>query len=89
VKTSNFETVLYAHDINLHISRKKHKILEKIANHVLKKLISWIRANKLCIDYSKRSFMLINNHNNISFPITQYKKVGLKHLGVIIDDKLN
>ena len=29
VKASNFNTVLYAVDINLHISGKKHEILEK------------------------------------------------------------
>ena len=29
VKASNFNTVLYAHDVNLHISEKKHEILEK------------------------------------------------------------
>jgi len=28
-KASNFNTVLYADDINLHISGKRHEILEK------------------------------------------------------------
>ena len=37
LKASNFNTVLYADDINLHISRKKHKILEKSVDHGLKK----------------------------------------------------
>jgi len=40
VKASNFNTVLYANDINLHISGKKHEILEKTVNHELKKSIT-------------------------------------------------
>jgi len=94
VKASNFNTVLYADDINLHISGKNHEILEKTLNHELKKIDQWVRANKLCINYSKSNFMLINNCNNINFlvsinhhPIS--KQSSLKYLGVIFDDKLN
>jgi len=39
-KASNFNTVLYADDINLHISGKKHEILQKTVNHELKKSIT-------------------------------------------------
>ena len=46
-KASNINTVLYADDINLHISGKNHKILEKTVNHELKKIHNWVRANKL------------------------------------------
>jgi len=87
-------TVLYADDINLHISGKKHEILEKTVNHELKKIDHWVRANKLCINYSKSNVMLMNNHKNINFlvsinhhPIS--KQSSLKYLGVILDDKLN
>jgi len=62
VKASNFNTVLYADDINLHISGKNHEILEKTVNHELKKIDHWVRANKLCSNYSKSDFMLMNNH---------------------------
>ena len=62
MKASNFNTVLYADDINLHISGKKHEILEKTVNHEVKKIDHWVRANKLCINYSKSNFMLTNNH---------------------------
>jgi len=40
VQVPNFKTVLYANDINLHISGKNHEILEKIVNHELKKSIT-------------------------------------------------
>jgi len=40
VKVSNFYTVSYADDINLHILRKHYKSLENIVNHELKKLIT-------------------------------------------------
>jgi len=67
VKASNF-TVLYADDINLHISGKNHEILEKTVNHELKKIDHWVRANKLCINYSK--IMLMNNLKNINFSVS-------------------
>jgi len=70
VKVSNFNTVLYADDINLHISLKNHEILEKTVNHELKNIDHWVRANKLCISYSKSNFMLMNNHKNINFLVS-------------------
>jgi len=94
VKASNFNTVLYADDINLHISEKNHEILEKTVNHELKKIDHWVRANKLCINYSKSNFMLMNNHKNINFSVSINhhpisKQSSLKYHGVIRDDKLN
>ena len=94
VKASNFNTVLY--DINLHISGKNHKILEKTVKHELKEIDYCVRANKLCINYSKSNFMLMNknNRNNINFSVSINhhlisKQNSLKYLGVILDDKLN
>jgi len=60
VKASNFNTVLHADDINLRISGKNHETLEKTVNHELKKIDQWVRDNKLCINYSKRNFMLMS-----------------------------
>jgi len=94
VKASNFNTVLYTDDINLHISVENHEILEKAVNHELQVMDHWVRANKLCINYSKNNFMLMNSRNNINFsvainhhPIS--KQSGLKCLSVILDDKRN
>ena len=70
VKASNIYTVLYADDINLHISGRNHEILAKTVNHELKKIDDWVRANKLCISYSKSNFMLMNNHKNINFSVS-------------------
>jgi len=69
VKASNFNTVLYADDINLHISGKNHEIVKKTVNHELKKIDLWVRTNKLCINYSKSNFMLMKNHKNINFSV--------------------
>ena len=68
-KASNFNTVLYADDINLHISGKNHEIVKKTVNHELKKIDLWVRTNKLCINYSKSNFMLMKNHKNINFSV--------------------
>jgi len=94
VKASNFNIVLYADDINLQISGKNHEILEKTVNHELKKIDHWVRANKLCINYSKSNFMLMNNYKNINFSVSINhhpisKQSSLKYLGVILDDKPN
>jgi len=70
VKASNFNTVLYANDINLHISGKNHETSEKTVNHELKKIDHWVRANKICINYSKSNFMLMNNCKNINFSVS-------------------
>jgi len=66
----------------------------KTVNHMLKKIDHWVRANKLCINYSKSIIMLMNNHKNINFsvsidhhPISEQR--SLKYFGVILDDKLN
>ena len=67
VKASNFNTVLYADNINLHISGKNHEILEKIFNHELKTFDHWVHGNKLCINYSKRNFMFMNNNKMVIF----------------------
>jgi len=40
VKAFNFDTVLYADDINQHTLVENHKVLEKTVNHELKKLIT-------------------------------------------------
>jgi len=92
VKASNLNIVLYADDINLCISRKKHEILEKTVNYELKNIDHWVRANKLCINYFKNNFMLMKNHNNINFSVSinhhQYQNSSLKYLWAILDDKL-
>jgi len=40
VKASNFNTILHADDINLHISEQKHETPEKTVNHELKNSIT-------------------------------------------------
>ena len=94
VKASNFNTVLYADDINMHISGKNHEILEKTVKHELKKIDHWVRANKLSINYYKSNFMLMNNHKNINFSVSINhhpisRQSSLKYLDVILDDELN
>jgi len=58
-----------------------------------KKIDHWVCANKLCINYSKSDFMLMNNHKNINFSVSLNhhpisKQSSLKY-GVVLDDKLN
>jgi len=70
-------------------------MLEKTVNHELKKMITgFVLTNYLYINYSKSNFMLINNHDNITFSVSINhrpisKQNSLKYLVVILDDKLN
>jgi len=80
--------------ISLHIFWGNHKMSGKTVNHELKTIDHWVRANKLCTNYSKSNFMLMNNHNNTNFSVSinyhpMSKQSSLKYLGVILDDKLN
>ena len=92
VKASNFNTVLYADDINLRISRKNHEILEKKLTMSSKKSITG--SVPLCINYSKSNFILMNNNKNINFSVSINhhpisKESSIKYLGLILDDKLH
>ena len=93
VKASNFSTVLYADDINLHISWKNHEILEKTVNHELKKSITgFVLTNHISIIPKAISCSWTTIKISIfqcQLIITQYQNSSLKYLRVVLDDKLN
>jgi len=56
----------------------------------------WIRANKLSINCNKTSYIILNRPKgdtaifNISINSQQIcEKIGIKYLGIILDNKLN
>ena len=56
---SNFDTTLFADDTNLHISHNNIKILQSVVTNEIKKIDTWIKLNKLTINYKKSCYMLV------------------------------
>ena len=64
---SSFETILFADDAFLTLSDKNLNSLQKRVNDELFKIDLWLRTNKLSLNYSKTSFMIINKHPSTIF----------------------
>ena len=56
---SNFETTLFADDTNLHISHNNIKILQSVVTNETKKIDTWMKLNKLTINYTKAAICLL------------------------------
>ena len=50
---SSFETTLFTDDTNLHISHNL-KILQSVVTNEIKKIDTWMKLNKLTINYKKK-----------------------------------
>ena len=66
---SSFKTILFADDAFLTLSDKNLNCLQKRVNNKLFKIDLWLRTNKLSLNYSKTSLMIISKH-----PSTTFKK---------------
>jgi len=95
-KASSFHTTLFADDVNLHMSNSSFNVLQTTVNLELCKIVHWLRANKLSLNYNKTNFMLLTSrkHNPASFKVIINNhnispKDNLKYLGVLLDNKLN
>ena len=56
---SNLETTLLADDTNLHISHNNIKNLQSVVTNEIKKIDTWMKLNKLTINYKKSCYMLV------------------------------
>ena len=95
---SDCSTIRFADDINFIISDPDPNVLIKKANEVLKNLQRYMNANKLLINKTKTSYMMIKPKAPKNVKITEKLKLddmevgkvnSAKFLGIIIDDKLN
>ena len=96
--TSKFSATLFADNTYLSSADKNLSNLEKNFNSQLQRINSWLKNNKLSLNYSKTTFLLINKHPYLSvkseFTIsinesTISKSESVRYLGLLIDDKLN
>ena len=88
--------ILFADDTNLFLSLKNLDTPEKTMDHELRKIASWLSANKLSLNIKKTHFIIFKSrgkktNQNVSVktngqPIEQVKNA--KFLGLYIDDEL-
>ena len=93
-KVSNFKTTLFADDTCL-LANKNIDILEKMVVQEIKKVDSWMRHNKLSLNYSKTVYMIFNSDKESSpFRVQIGSHLintvsSTKYLGMHLDNKLN
>ena len=93
--TTKLTPTLFADDTVLSISGSNSTELQSIVNTELEKVTEWLRFNKLSLNYSKTSYMIVSRKNNqlTDFNVkinhkTITRTSCVKYLGVFIDDKL-
>jgi len=93
---SSFQTTLFADDTSLHLSHKDIKTLQLDIQNELDKVDTWMRSNRLSINYNKTGYMILTatRSQNCNFEISMngvriQQTDSIKYLGVIIDNKLS
>ena len=87
---------LFADDTNIYYENDSLEEMEKIINIELKKLLLWLRINRLSLNISKTNFVIFRPYNKKLKYITTLKinkkaiteKSHIKYLGIIIDSSL-
>ena len=92
---SKFKTTLFADDTNLHLSHSNISLLQTEVLLEMTKVDSWLRKNKLSLNYNKSSYMIIGNRlpKKNTFNLTINNNVisrsnTVKYLVVILDYSL-
>ena len=93
---SNFFVKLFADDTFLSLSSQNFNQLKKKVNNEIKKIFTWLTANKLSLNIKKSKFMIISKRKGIDFNSFKLKINGVKldrcssykYLGLFIDDGL-
>ena len=86
--------ILFAHDSNLFYSHANPITLFSTVNLELKRVVEWVKANKLSLNILKTNFMIFSNTlrhlpGDILLDNTPLNRVtSTKFLGLMIDDKL-
>jgi len=67
-KVPNFEATLFADDTCFILANKNIDILEKMVDQEINNVDSWMRHNKLSLNYSKTVHMMFNSDKKQSSP---------------------
>lgn len=93
----NVQPRLFADDSNVFITEKNPNTLKVKAQMVLKEILKWFRANKLCVNIGKTCYSIFANKNkNIPATLNTLKADNMtidrtnvsKYLGLHMDDGL-
>ena len=96
--SSNFDSILYADDIAIILSDSNVNSLINRVNNELYIIDIWLEKNKLCLNYSKTSFIIFNKQPNKTCDYEFKLKINnnlikrlnsIKYLRVLIDIKLS
>ena len=87
---------LFADDTNIYYENESIIKLEKIINHELKKLYTWLIVNRLSLNIDKTNFLVFHPYNKpvmqrITIKIHKHaitEKSQIKYLGIMIDATL-
>ena len=92
---SNFTTTMFADDTNLMLTDKNLESLQNRVNEEMNKINTWLQCNKLTLNFSKSSFLVIGKKSNQtkSFIINIngndiQQSNSIKYLGITLDNKL-
>jgi len=58
---SSFQNTLFPDDTSLHLSHKDNETLQLNVENELDKVETWVRSNRLSINYSKTAYMILAN----------------------------
>ena len=89
------QKTLFADDTTLHLSNKNLNDPQHEMNKELNKIKLWMKYNKLSVNYSKTSYMIISNKSlKPSFKLIlndnkNKRSKQIKYLGILLDNKLN
>jgi len=93
---SSFQSTLFADDTSLHLSHKDIKTLQLNVQNELDKVDTWMRSNRLSINYNKTAYMILTatRSQNCNFEyfmngVRIQQTESIKYLGVMIDKKLS
>ena len=81
-RASGFQNTLFADDTSLHLSHKDIKTLQINVQNELDKVDTWMRSNRLSINYNKTAYMILTATYSYSLYDINHvlKTVALKFL---------
>ena len=98
--STTMETINFADDTLVYCTIKDPNNIENTLNNEFQKIINWMDANHLKLNYNKTNFLIFSPKTNKFKPLEKIKLLGktenkierkaqCKYLGLIIDEQLN
>ena len=79
LNVSKFKTTVFADETNLHISHSNISLLQTELSQEMTIVDSWLRKNKLSLNYNKSSYMIIGNRLSKKNTFNLTSNFSVKH----------